>query len=352
MAFETLAPSDLARPLAAPRASTKRRSPMALSVVIATHNRLDFLTQCLAALAPQVERPDVEVIVVDSCSDADVSRSVGDLARSYGFQFIGLDEPGVSKARNAGAAAAQAPWFATLDDDAVPNAGWVDGALKAIKQAASDAGVIQGRVEPLWIDAKPIIVGPRHARFLSIVMYDKDHEVRGRAHCAGANMLVHRAFHAQIGGYGEAFGRVREALVSGIDTDLVDRMREIGARIFYSNAFSVRHAVHAQRLTRDWVRERSLHDGRAGGRIVFTRHPPLMQATTIVKSLTSVALLSLAAVFAKPSFDLLIRRSVNLGILEQAPVIGPLMHYLYTGERQRDERVSEAMLILSAAAFF
>src|SRR5690349_15527769 len=78
----------------------------ALSVIIATHNRADFLDACLDALAPQAARPDVQVIVVDSCCDPEAAKRARAAADRYGFQAIRLDEPGVSKARNAGASIA------------------------------------------------------------------------------------------------------------------------------------------------------------------------------------------------------------------------------------------------------
>jgi glucosyl-dolichyl phosphate glucuronosyltransferase len=299
-----------------------------LSVVVATHDRLPFLKNCLDALAAQARRPDVEVIVVDSCSPDHVAADVKREAERHGFAAVRLDEPGVSLARNVGAAQASGRWFATLDDDAIPEPGWVEGALAAIAEASEDAAIIQGCVKPLWEGDGPEAVEPRHARFLSIVMHDHDHEMAAPFHCAGANMLVRRDIHAAIGGYGLRFGRVGTKLISGIDTDLVDRTRAAGGRIFYSNRFPVRHYVPPIRLTRRWVRDRSLHDGRAQGEIVFTRRSRARQAYTVAKSLTALAAMDMLSRLRPDSMDLQIRKCVNIGTLERAPLIGPVMKHV------------------------
>lgn len=298
-----------------------RRGGISLSVVIATHNRPDLLTSCLEALAPQAARPDVEVIIVDSCSSPEVAEHVRALAAKWRFLHLRLEQPGVSKARNEGAALASADWFATLDDDAIPKQGWVEGALAAIQAAPPDAALIQGRVEPLWVDMEPARVEPRHARFLSIVMYDTDHEMSLPPHCAGANMLVRRDMHARIGGYGEKFGRVRSELVSGIDTDLAERLGVEGGRVYYSNRFAVRHFVPAVRMTAGWLRERSLKEGQAQGQIMFSRRPPMYQVVLFGKLIAAFCALTLLSLVNRRSLDLLIRRHVNLGMLQRAPAI-------------------------------
>ena len=295
-----------------------------LSIIIATHNRLDFLQSCLAALAPQVKGQAVEVIVVDSCGSPQLAQGLKELVQRHDFRYERLETLGVAKARNRGAELCSAQWFATLDVDAVVNPGWLSGALIAIAKAEHDSGLIQGRVEPLWLDQVPDRVETRHARFLSIVLADSNHDMAGPAHCAGANMLVRRAALATIGGYGESFGRVGTNLASGIDTDLVERLRAAGQSIFYRNAFSVCHAVPGIRLTREWLRRRSIEDGRACGQIVFTRGGAVQRMRTVIKSLAALPLLMLMSLASPGSTDLLIRRWVNQGILEFAPKLGRL----------------------------
>src|SRR5207342_3419825 len=99
---------DRARASAA-RASRGRRVTLSLSVVVCTHNRPHDLERCLLALsALQDTGETTEVVVVDSASRP----SCRDLVRKYDaslprLEYVREDEPGLSRARNRGLAAAR-----------------------------------------------------------------------------------------------------------------------------------------------------------------------------------------------------------------------------------------------------
>ena len=85
-----------------------------VSVVIPTYNRAAFLPDALESAFAQTYR-DFELIVVDDGSDDDTAQVVarfGDRLR-----YLRQEHRGVSAARNAGLAAATAPYLAFLDSD-------------------------------------------------------------------------------------------------------------------------------------------------------------------------------------------------------------------------------------------
>jgi glycosyltransferase involved in cell wall biosynthesis len=85
-----------------------------VSVVIPTHNRATFLRDALQSVWDQTYQ-DFELIVVDDGSDDETPQVVagcGDRLR-----YLSQEHRGVSAARNAGLAAATAPYLAFLDSD-------------------------------------------------------------------------------------------------------------------------------------------------------------------------------------------------------------------------------------------
>src|SRR5262245_39938244 len=90
----------------------------AISVVIPTRNRRSSVTRALASLARQSsEGHDFEVVVVaNDCSD-DTTQHVRSLTLPFATRVLEIPVPGMSKARNAGAAIAQASLLMFMDDD-------------------------------------------------------------------------------------------------------------------------------------------------------------------------------------------------------------------------------------------
>lgn len=296
---------------------------MKLSIIIATHNRASLLLNAIDALVPQTRGQAVEVIVVDSASDEAekniVEHHINGLIQNghSNVTYYALSTPGVSKARNKGVHHAKGTWIATLDDDTVPSAQWVQGAFAAIAATPDDSAIIQGRIDPQWPSVESPNVGPRWQRFLSIVQFNRDFEFTDDDVCAGANMLVRAAALNEVGGYDENFGRVGKNLASGIDSALTAAIRRRGYRIFYSNRFPVDHVIHQDRLTEVWLARRSQMDGHAVGKVLFREARWDRLAYQLTKSLVSVGVFSALLAFHPSSQDYRIRRDVNRGVLAQ-----------------------------------
>jgi len=91
------------------------------SIVIATGDRPQQLARCLAALRRN-EAPDVEIVVVDS---APTRRPAEHVAGEWRARYIREDKPGASRSRNAGARAARGEVILFVDDDSLPDVGWM-----------------------------------------------------------------------------------------------------------------------------------------------------------------------------------------------------------------------------------
>ena len=101
----------------------KGRYPF-FSVVVPTRRRPAELERCLAAVSCQECSFPFDVIVVDNSSGDDATQNV---ARKWGARYVSEPRTGLCRARNRGALISSADIVAYLDDDSVPEPGWLAG---------------------------------------------------------------------------------------------------------------------------------------------------------------------------------------------------------------------------------
>lgn len=102
----------------------------ALSVVIISRGRPDWLARCLAALTQQ-DHPQMEVVLVADAAGLAVRPDLG-------LKRLGVADANVAVARNLGLAQAAGAVVAFIDDDAAAEPGWAS----ALAGAFADARVI------------------------------------------------------------------------------------------------------------------------------------------------------------------------------------------------------------------
>lgn len=119
-----------------------------VSVVIPTHNRSARCAGLLRRLAAQTLGADrFEVLVVDDCSSDDTSEVLASAVAEVPYRLVPLSTPtngGPAAARNIGWRAASASIVAFIDDDCLPEDGWLAAGITTFG-AAPDLGVAQGR---------------------------------------------------------------------------------------------------------------------------------------------------------------------------------------------------------------
>jgi glycosyltransferase involved in cell wall biosynthesis len=202
----------------------------AVSVVVCSRDRPTLLAHAVASIRPELDSGD-ELVVVDSASLDRITTIVTGESPS----IVRLDDPGLSRARNAGVDATKCDVVAFTDDDCVVVPGWLD----AIAAAFADprVGVVMGRVLPFSEGAPSPADDPGDAPFTFGVTATVD-ELG-----AGANMAFRRAALADIGGFDELLG-AGTRLRSGEDHDAVWRVLRAGWTGKYQPEARVAH--------RDW----------------------------------------------------------------------------------------------------
>jgi glycosyltransferase involved in cell wall biosynthesis len=223
-------------------------TPPFFSVVICTRDRPEQLASCLSSVGQQ-EYPRFEVLVVDNAPATEEVRGLaGAGLRGVPLRYVREPRPGLSWARNAGAAAASGEIIAYLDDDEEPDRHWLAGLAAGFSRGA-DIGCVSGVVLPAQLET------PAQEWFEELGGHSKGRGFSRAIFAAsgpqsplfplppfgvGANMAFRREVLAAIGAFDVALGAGTPAR-AGEDTLALTMVLLAGYRIAYEPAALTRH---------------------------------------------------------------------------------------------------------------
>lgn len=229
-----------------------QRSAPQISIVVPTFRRPERVSGLLAALAAQEGIGAAKVVVVDNDPAASARAAVAShpLAR-----YVHEPATGVANARNAGVTAAQGDYVLFIDDDELPEPGWL-AAFAALAGQGVDAAF--GPVRPDYEGTPAPEMAGLVARVFSrdLGVADGADVSHLRAYLGSGNSMFHRRrclsgqpFDPRFNGGGE-------------DVWLLRRLVEDdGRRLHWCAGGAVREIVPADRMTAEFLRRRRFRDG-------------------------------------------------------------------------------------------
>jgi glucosyl-dolichyl phosphate glucuronosyltransferase len=234
-----------------------------ISVVICTHNRGFYLRKAIASvLAQDMPVSEYELIIVDNKSTDDTAEVAASFAAAN-MRYIHEPQLGLCFARNTGWRNAAGTYVAYLDDDAIAEPGWL-ASIKAAFESDPAAGVVGGKVDPIWEGERPGWMSDNVSFSLTIVDWSPEpkHIPDVRVEwLVGANMAMPRAVLAEIDGFEPRLDRIGTNMLSGGDVFLQKRILERGYTCLYHPGMAVRHLVPPSRLHKKWFRRRYYWQG-------------------------------------------------------------------------------------------
>jgi glycosyltransferase involved in cell wall biosynthesis len=246
-----------------------------VSICVATYRRPEGLARLLDGIADQQftdsDPPQVEIIVVDN--DPDKSGCTPSLDRSGRWPVLRVPEPrrGICVARNTGvqqALARGAELVGFLDDDEVPEPGWLDELMRVM--ALEEADVATGPVLPVFEVEPPAWI--RRGRFLELPRYTTG-TLLDRAYTG--NALVGRAVLEE---FPEPFDETR-SLSGGEDVEFFLRVTRAGYRIVWADGAVVHESTPPERSSARWILRRAFQVGNNWSTLEKGLHPSARIAT-------------------------------------------------------------------------
>jgi hypothetical protein len=248
--------------LAPPRLAPLTRPAPQLSAVICTYDRYHVLPGAIDSLRAQCLAPDLlEIIVVDNSPDQDAAAANrARYAGAHNLTYVLAPRPGLSEARNRGAALARGNFVGFIDDDAIVSPGWAAAILEAFKLFGPRAGAIGGPVRPLWLGKRPDWLIDDLLGHLSILDHGRRPKILPPGQTiVGCNMAFDRALLLDIGRFPTHLGRQGPelSLRSNGETGVLNLVRQAGREIGYTPHAHVDHCIDPSRLSQAWFRRRA-----------------------------------------------------------------------------------------------
>lgn len=248
-----------------------------VSVVVATYNaaRWGELDACVSALSHQTVAPVEVIVVVDH--NPDLLSAAGQALRSATV-IANHHARGLAGARNAGIDVAKGSIIAFVDDDARPDADWLER-LHACFAYPTIVGA-GGALIPRWTNGAPRWLPTEFYWVLGCSYTGLPERLAPVRNPIGANMAVRKQTLKEIGGFREGgAGAAPRAIRSrGVvraqgnvpdDTDLAIRVKQRWPKStwLYQPDAKVHHAVTSERTSLSYFLRRSFEEGAGKARL-------------------------------------------------------------------------------------
>jgi GT2 family glycosyltransferase len=216
----------------------KRTAP-STSIIIPTFNGLDHLDRCLASLDETLPHPfEGEVIVVDDASGEETQELLGDWRQSAPRLNLKIlrnkSNVGFVKSCNRGAAEASGDVLVFLNDDTLPQFGWLP-ALVRLFRTHPNAGAVGGKLlypEGRLQEAGSVIYSDGSGANFGRGDYLADDPlfsfVREVDYCSAALLATPREVFTEIGGFDERYSPAYYE-----DADYCFALRDRGYAVYY-----------------------------------------------------------------------------------------------------------------------
>jgi glucosyl-dolichyl phosphate glucuronosyltransferase len=235
-----------------------------ISAIVCTFNRAPYLRKALQSLIVQTLSPEqYEILVVDNHSTDNTRQMVQEeFGHLPNLRYLYEPVQGLSQARNMGWRNATGEYVAYLDDDATACPAWLEKMLAAFDTLTPRPGCVGGKIEPLWEIPQPAWLSDALVTYLG-AMDRSPTPITSRDELLffGGNAAYPRALLASVGGFAVGLGRKGTKLLSGEELLLWRRLRDAGHYCYYDPAISIRHHIHAARLTKAYMLRRLYWEG-------------------------------------------------------------------------------------------
>ena len=235
-----------------------------VSVIVCTYNRCALVRESILSLLEQdIAKNSYEIIVVDNNSTDNTKYVVEEISKGEMpvLKYIKEDRQGLSYARNRGAREASGEIVAYIDDDAIAEKGWLKGLLDVYRNFP-DAGIVGGRIDPVWLHEKPSWITKNIEVAYTILNYGNEiKEISFPKTPFGANLSVKRDVFLSLGGFSTQLGRKAASLISNEELYLCYLVEQNDKKLYYTPNAVVHHKVFPERLNRRFLFKRAYAQG-------------------------------------------------------------------------------------------
>lgn len=204
-----------------------------ISFIIPTIGKSDKLSNLIQSIRNFSK--SAQIILVDNskkgCSDLNFN--------NFQVDYFHLPEGGVSKSRNFGASKVKNDFVYFLDDDVVPNQGWV----KAIKEVLSDQkyenSLIGGSVY-VPEDIKQLVPS-KYSFLVGEKILGSSDKILHNKYLASCNFIFDTKIFNKLGGFPEEYGHSDGKIILNEEIYLQEKAKKIELKVYYKNNLAITH---------------------------------------------------------------------------------------------------------------
>lgn len=243
---------------------------MRITTAIPTYNRAQDLAITLRSLEfvsiPSTVRHSI--IVVDNNS-VDETKSVVKRFSAEGridVRYVLETKQGLCHARNRAVTESDCEVLAFLDDDVDVDRRWLSALEVAYE--SGEAAAVGGKAFLVYPFNRPRWLSDCDEGLLSKVDLGPDRRPAAPDDIFGLNLSIRKTWFDRVGMFRTDLDRVGGCLLSGGETELLQRIAVAGGTLLYEPAAVVGHRVPMERLKRRWFWSRAYWGGLSTARML------------------------------------------------------------------------------------
>lgn len=230
-----------------------------VSIIICTFDRPEFVLQLLQNIRRLELISKIEVLVIDN-NKFNFSKELKEFqCKDYIYNYHQEREVGLSAARNRGVRESNSKYVIFVDDDAILPANLIERFIKIWEENRSL--ILGARILPFFEFPRPAWLTRKLLGFYSCEDLGVVDHYPTYWYPAGVCFGLLKEDIKNAGFFDTYLGRNGNRLISGEETDLCQRVEKKFARQrFYVGSVTVRHSIHKERLTVNWITRRVLNN--------------------------------------------------------------------------------------------
>ena len=241
-----------------------------LSIIIPTRNRAVVLRNMLESITKQtLDQSMFEVIICDNNSTDNTYNVANSFATKFQhFKYIKTLEPGLHVGRNRGFQEARGDILVYGDDDIEAFPAWLEGVVESFRD--SEVGLVGGKCLPKYEVDPPEWVEYLWARnqygktlvYFSLVDFGDEIKEIPPLFVFGCNFSIRRYVFDEVKGFHpDAMPQELIRYRGGGESYISLKIQELGYKTIYNPKASVYHWVLAERMTLEYLKQRSFNQG-------------------------------------------------------------------------------------------
>ncbi len=237
---------------------------MKISVVIPTYNRHTTIKQTIDSIIENTIKPD-EVIIVDQSDNDKTKKNISKYKNKINIIYIKVNIKSASSARNKGWKISVGDIIAFTDDDAYVNKEWIENILKTFKNNKYNAGIIGGKIIPIYKEKNPDWKIPRKWEYI-LPSYDQGNKIekyKQRSFPACVNYAIRRDLLVRYYGFNKQLGPKASSSMqlSCEETELAWKVLRSEYNLIYNPFCIAYHPVPKSRQNQEWLENKLFEQG-------------------------------------------------------------------------------------------